>query len=1066
MSTRKSFVRGCAWIATVSLLAVLPLQAAEMVTTFEDLALPPEGYWNGADGSGGFQSGWARFGNDFDDTWGPYWSGFAYSQVNDTNTAGYVNQYAAWTPGTGLGGGGSYAVVNAGGAAVVTFPFPVCVQGFHVNNTTYAALSMLHGDWFAKQFEAGDWFKLEVTGRDGDGNALGTAEFYLADFRAPEAGDHYILGDWTWLDLTALGGTVCSLHFALSSSDVGEYGMNTPSYFAMDDLAYVPHPDWQTVDFEDLAVPGDGYWNGDDWSGGFESEWVHFGNYYDDTWGPYWAGFAYSRVNDTNTAGHLNQYAVWTPGTGLGGTGTYAVVNAGWASVVTFPFPVTVDGFHVNNATYAALSMLHGDMFAKKFVAGDWFKLEVTGHDADGTATGTVGFYLADYRASDPTNHYIVSEWTWLDLRPLGAGVTTLHFALSSSDVGDFGMNTPSYFAMDGLRWMGGFSGGLGGVNLFDAPVPGFVGPHGDGDSEDPESIVNPAFAGWAQDVIAYLPALGVSPQWTNAANALGPVTGNNGSIVALGEATTGNSPGSITLRMGLPIADKDGPDFVVYENGFGSSTGGVYAELAYVEVSSDGTNFIRFPSVSLTAAPVPLSAGVIDPRHVFNLAGKHVNAYGKSWGTPFDLAALACHPDVQAGLVNLTHISYVRIVDIPGDGSHLDGIGNSIYDVYPTVASNFFGQGLAAGGFDLEAVGVLNSPAAARIRVTATGPGTVWPYGQPQGAVSVPLGGAATFTLTPHAGQHIADVRINGVSIGVTNAYTFTDVQADARIEAVFGSRLTIVSPHGVTTPAAGAHLAYGPITVSLGATTETLGGTQHVATGWTATGSWATNGTGSTTGTFMLTNDVTIAWSWQTNYWLAVQAGAGGQVAAPVGWNAQGEVVTATAIPDPYYGFAGWGGDTAGDTNALDMTVSMTQPRQLQAHFWAEATDHNVPVGWLVAHGLTNVPPEEAVLLDLHGRGPAWQDFYAGTDPNDPDARFAILAAGRSGDSNYVTWAAGTNGSRRPFRVLGYTNLADTGQALEIQGSVQRDTSGTNTLWFTDSHSPIYYRIVIDTE
>ena len=39
------------------------------------------------------------------------WSGFAYSSINDTNTAGYGNQYAAWTLGTGVGGTGTYAVV-------------------------------------------------------------------------------------------------------------------------------------------------------------------------------------------------------------------------------------------------------------------------------------------------------------------------------------------------------------------------------------------------------------------------------------------------------------------------------------------------------------------------------------------------------------------------------------------------------------------------------------------------------------------------------------------------------------------------------------------------------------------------------------------------------------------------------------------------------------------------------------------------------------------------------------------------------------------------------------------
>jgi hypothetical protein len=47
--------------------------------------------------------------------------------------------------------------------------------------------------------------------------------------------DDYILKEWEWLDLTSLG-LVTSLNFALESSDVGEYGMNTPAYFCIDDF--------------------------------------------------------------------------------------------------------------------------------------------------------------------------------------------------------------------------------------------------------------------------------------------------------------------------------------------------------------------------------------------------------------------------------------------------------------------------------------------------------------------------------------------------------------------------------------------------------------------------------------------------------------------------------------------------------------------------------------------------------------------------------------------------------------------------------------------------------------
>jgi hypothetical protein len=63
-------------------------------------------------------------------------------------------------------------------------------------------------------------------------------DFYLADYRSDE---DYIINAWTWVDLTGLG-AVYGLEFSLSSSDNSDYGMNTPAYFAMDNLETVPVP--------------------------------------------------------------------------------------------------------------------------------------------------------------------------------------------------------------------------------------------------------------------------------------------------------------------------------------------------------------------------------------------------------------------------------------------------------------------------------------------------------------------------------------------------------------------------------------------------------------------------------------------------------------------------------------------------------------------------------------------------------------------------------------------------------------------------------------------------------
>ena len=268
-------------------------------------------------------------------------------------------------------------------------------------------------------------------------------------------------------------------------------------------------------------------------------------------------------------------------------------------------------------------------------------------------------------------------------------------------------------------------------TNIWDAPVPGFVGPDGEGkarvddgfgDFENGRNYVNPIFFGWARDWSGYVRADGQTA-FNEVTLALGLVKGDEFHVVSLGDLTAeqiGMDPslapvGKVTLHLTdtlhpAPMRNLPGADFVVFENGVvsesgtgGAEVGGVFGELAYVEVSSDGFSFARFPSISLTTGSVP-SYGTLDPTKIFNLAGKHVNAAANCWGTPFDLAALAGHPLVIAGTLDLNNVRYIRIVDIPGNGSFLDSAlpaPHPIFDPWHTFGS---------GGFDLEAIGVISA--------------------------------------------------------------------------------------------------------------------------------------------------------------------------------------------------------------------------------------------------------------------------------------------------------------------------------------------------------------------
>lgn len=172
--------------------------------------------------------------------------------------------------------------------------------------------------------------------------------------------------------------------------------------------------------------------------------------------------------------------------------------------------------------------------------------------------------------------------------------------------------------------------------------------------------------------------------------NAVGPPNGNSSSVYSLGDG------GSITLYFESGITDGQGDDFAVYENGFWGP-GGLFAEFAFVDVSSDGLNYASFEVTTLrTAMVAPFAA--VDPSDYENFAGDQP----LNLGTGFDLAELANHPLVVAEVLDLTDIRYVRLIDVIGNGWRLDDANQPIYDPYPT--------GFSAGGFDADAVGVLHA--------------------------------------------------------------------------------------------------------------------------------------------------------------------------------------------------------------------------------------------------------------------------------------------------------------------------------------------------------------------
>jgi hypothetical protein len=204
--------------------------------------------------------------------------------------------------------------------------------------------------------------------------------------------------------------------------------------------------------FEDVTLSGSGKWNGGDLSGSVQSGGFTFLNSYNMDWSS-WEGFAVSNHVDTTTPGYGNQYSAITGG-GVDGSSNYGLAYSGWVQPATISVtPTVVDGMFMTNTTYAYLAMRDGEG-AKQFGGttgddADWFKVTVFGQLA-GAPVGSVDFFLGDYRFEDNAMDYLVDEWTWVDLSGLGE-VDTLTFSFSGSDVGDWGLNTPAYVAIDNV---------------------------------------------------------------------------------------------------------------------------------------------------------------------------------------------------------------------------------------------------------------------------------------------------------------------------------------------------------------------------------------------------------------------------------------------------------------------------------------------------------------------------------------------------------------------------------------------------------------------------------------
>jgi len=256
-------------IFTSFFLGLSLIASTQNVANFEALTLAPDTFWNGSDlSASGFDNGGLYFPTNYNSAANFWEGGFAYTNLKDSTTAGFGNLYSSRAA-KGANNSEKYAVAYGNGYFKIaqSLGFSITDLKMYISNGTFAYNSMKDGDVFAKKFggETGndsDFFYLTFRGfLNGipSGNAV---DYYLADFRFQNNTLDYIQAGWAEVNLGALG-NVDSVTYEFASSDIGPFGINTPTQFCIDDVSYTTYinsidKDLKNPYFKIFPNPSDG----------------------------------------------------------------------------------------------------------------------------------------------------------------------------------------------------------------------------------------------------------------------------------------------------------------------------------------------------------------------------------------------------------------------------------------------------------------------------------------------------------------------------------------------------------------------------------------------------------------------------------------------------------------------------------------------------------------------------------------------------------------------------------------------------------------------------------------
>ncbi len=240
-------------LASILFVIGIQLNYAQTTVDFEELTVPDSGYYNGStdySGSGAtetfnYNSNGANFNVSYTDGDYTYWSGMAYSNQTDLETADYTNYSAFSETGGGATGSDNYIIGYVWNENIL-FDNPVQVNSIDVTNAvwTYHYMNGTDGSGTGT-YEEGDFLKLKITGILEDDSLTDPIDFYLADYTS---GSTSIIADWTSVDLSSLG-YVKGLKFQMEAVDTW-----TPYYFCLDNIVLSAPLDLNHTSLDQIKV--------------------------------------------------------------------------------------------------------------------------------------------------------------------------------------------------------------------------------------------------------------------------------------------------------------------------------------------------------------------------------------------------------------------------------------------------------------------------------------------------------------------------------------------------------------------------------------------------------------------------------------------------------------------------------------------------------------------------------------------------------------------------------------------------------------------------------------------